>query len=146
MARISYFLVDSMWVRFVVNWNQAELDWTVPRGRKRSRVCQIQRSYSLSAAALTHRPRNSASIFESASAEARRERIGRGGGGGEEDGGGGREEEEGKTPASRLHLAIKNSIVLWSRSLSSDVCAMKFNCEKSLSEAAVSLAGESWGL
>lgn len=144
MARISYFLVDSMWVRFVVNWNQAELNWTVPRGRKRSRVCHTQRSYSLSAAALTHRPRNSASIFEAASAEARRERIGWGGGG--KDGGGGRREEEGETPASRLHLAIKNSIVLWSRSLGSDVCAMKFNCEKSLSEAAVSLAGESWGL
>lgn len=95
-----------------------------------------QRSYSFpeSAAPLTHRPRNTASIIESQTASTQAQRERRGGGG------------EGKAPASGLLLAIKNSIVLSSRILSSDVFAMKFNCEKSLSEAAVRLAGESWGL
>ncbi len=56
-----------------------------------------------STAPLTHRPRNTVSLIKSQTAWQRRRERRRGGG-------------EGKTPASRLLLAIKNSIVLWDES------------------------------
>lgn len=56
------------------------------------------------------------------------------------------EEVERENPSKPTPFGIKNLHCALRQILSSDVFALKFNCEKSLSEAAVHLAAESWGL